>query len=107
MFRPREAEALAVREALSWIKNLQLSKIIVEIDCLNVYSALVSHDTSPNGFGLIIVDCQALALLVGEVRFSFVRRSANVVAHNMAKVGVLCQILECGGLFHLHGFVRC
>lgn len=86
LFRPREAEALAIREALSWIKNLQLSKVIVETDCLNVYSALVSQDYSPNGFGLIIADCQALAKLVGEVRFSFVRRSANVTAHNMARV---------------------
>ena len=64
-----------------------MSKVIVEIDCLNVYSALVSHDYSPNGFGLIIADCQALAQLVGEVRFSFVRRSANVTAHNVARVG--------------------
>ncbi|KAH9686509.1 putative reverse transcriptase/RNA-dependent DNA polymerase [Citrus sinensis] len=87
LFRPPEAEALAVREALSWIKNLQLPKVIIEIDCLSVYSALVSHDYSPNGFGLIIADCQALAQLVGEVRFSFVRRSANVTAHNVARVG--------------------
>ncbi|KAH9686559.1 Receptor-like protein 35 [Citrus sinensis] len=47
----------------------------------------VSHDYSPNGFGLIIVDRQALAQLVAEVRFSFVRRSANVTAHNVARVG--------------------
>ncbi|KAH9778582.1 reverse transcriptase domain-containing protein [Citrus sinensis] len=87
LFRPREAEALAVREALSWIKNLQLSKIIVEIDCLNVYSALTNPTTSPNGFGLIIADCQIVAQLIGEVRFSFVRRSANVATHNVARVG--------------------
>ena len=52
LFRPREAEALVVREALSWIKNLQLSKIIVEIDCLNVYFALTNPTTSPNYCGL-------------------------------------------------------
>lgn len=86
LFRPREAEALAVCEALSWIKNLQLSKIIVEIDCLNVYSALTNPTTSPNGFGLIITDCQTVAQLIGEVRFSFVRRSTNVTAHNVARV---------------------
>lgn len=48
---------------------------------------LVSHDHSPNGFGLIIANCQALAKLVGKVRFSFVRRFANVTAHNVARVG--------------------
>ena len=54
---------------------------------LNVYSALITQATNPNGFGLIIADCRALAQLVGEVRFSFVRRSAKVAAHNMARVG--------------------
>ena len=80
-------EALAVRETLSWIKHLQLSKIIIEIDCLNVYSTLITQSTSPNGFGLIIMDCRAIAQLIGEVRFSFVRRSANIAAHNVARVG--------------------
>ncbi|KAH9768702.1 reverse transcriptase domain-containing protein [Citrus sinensis] len=107
LFHLREAEALDVCEALSWIKNLQLSKIIVEIDCLNVYSALITPNTSPNDFGLIIADCQTVAQLIGEVRFFFVRRSANFAAHNVVRVGVLCQILESGGLFHLHGYVRC
>ena len=86
-FHPREAEALAVREALSWIKHLKLSKIIIEIDCLTVYSALISQSASSNGFDLIIADCRAIAQLIGEVRFSFVRRSANAAAHSVARVG--------------------
>ena len=65
---------MAVREALSWIKHLQLSKIIIEIDCLNVYSSLITQSASPNGFGLIIADCRAIAQLIGEVKFSFVCR---------------------------------
>jgi len=52
-----------------------------------VYSALITQTPSPNGFGLIIEDCQELAKLVGEVRFSFVRRSAKVAAHIIARVG--------------------
>ena len=84
---PREAEALAVHEALNWTKSLQISKIIIEINCLNVYSALISQSISPNGFGLIIEDCRALAQLIGEVSFSFIRRSANVAAHKVAMVG--------------------
>ena len=85
-FHPHEAKALAVREALSWIKHLQLSKIIIEIDCLNVYSALISQSASPNGFGLIIADCRVIAQLIGKVRFSFVRRSVNAAAHSVARV---------------------
>ncbi|KAH9730036.1 reverse transcriptase domain-containing protein [Citrus sinensis] len=86
-FHPREAEALAVREAFSWIKLMQLSKIIIETDCLNVYSALLSPSASSNGFGLLIADCRAIAQVIGEVRFSFVRRSANAAAHNVVRVG--------------------
>ncbi|XP_024038311.1 uncharacterized protein LOC112097351 [Citrus clementina] len=64
---PREAEPLAFHEALNWMKSLQISKIIIEIDCLNVYAALINQSISPNGFGLIIEDCRALAQLIGEV----------------------------------------
>ena len=48
---------------------------------------LITQTPSPNGFGLIIEDWQDLAKLVGEVRLSFVRRSANVAAHTIARVG--------------------
>lgn len=42
---------------------------------------------SSNGFGLFIEDGQDLTKLVGEVRFSFVRQSANVAAHTVVRVG--------------------
>ena len=77
---------MTVHEALSWMKNLKISKVILEIDCLNVYSPLITQTPNPNGFGLIIEDCQELVKLVGEVRFSFVRRSANVAAHTIIRV---------------------
>ncbi|KAH9729134.1 hypothetical protein KPL70_009263 [Citrus sinensis] len=64
-FEAREAEALGVREVLSWLKNTQFFPIIIETDCLQV----------------------ALAHSLKEVTFSFVRRSANTAAHVVAKVG--------------------
>ena len=73
-----------MREVLSWIKSLQLSCIVVETDCLQVFKALTHNFSSPNGFGLIIEECRALAHSLGEVQFLFVRRSANTVAHNIA-----------------------
>ena len=33
-FGAREAEALGVREALSWLKNLHLPRVIIEMDYL-------------------------------------------------------------------------
>lgn len=76
-----------MREVLSWIKSLQLSCIVVVMDCLQVFKALTYNFSSPNGFRLIIEECRALAHSLGEVQFSFVRRSANTAAHNVARVG--------------------
>ncbi|KAH9672067.1 reverse transcriptase domain-containing protein [Citrus sinensis] len=84
-FGAREAEALGIREALSWMKELQFPCVIIEMDCLQVFRALVEEFSSPNGFGLIIEDCRALVKFIGEVQFSFVRRSANCAAHSVAR----------------------
>ena len=53
-FGAREAEALGIREALSWLKGLQFPCVIVEIDCLQVFQVLAEEFSRPNGFGLII-----------------------------------------------------
>ena len=76
-FDARDAEALRVREVLSWIKCHQLSCIIVEVDCFQVFKALTENYSCPNGYGLILDDCRDLAHFIEDVRFSFVRRSAN------------------------------
>ncbi|KAH9684396.1 reverse transcriptase domain-containing protein [Citrus sinensis] len=84
-FGAREAEALSIREALSWMKELHFPCVIIEMDCLQVFRALVEEFSSPNGFGLIIEDCRALVKFIGEVQFSFVCRSANCAAHSVAR----------------------
>ena len=86
-FGARKAEALGVREVLSWLKGLPFLPIIVEMDSLQVFNALFVDSFSPNGFGLIIGDCRVSAQSLGEVTFSFVRRSANSTAHFDARVG--------------------
>ncbi|KAL9418350.1 hypothetical protein AB3S75_041205 [Citrus x aurantiifolia] len=84
MFGAREAKALSIRETLSWLKELQLP-CIVEMDCLQVFQALTESFSGPNGFGLIIEECRELAICIGEVKFSFVHRSANFAAHTVAR----------------------
>ena len=84
-FGVREAEALGIREALSWIKEIQFPCVIIEMDCLQVFQALVEESAGLNVFGLIIEDCRTLVKSIGEVQFSFVRRSANFAAHSVAR----------------------
>ena len=86
-FGAREAEAISVREVLSWLKGLPFLPVIVEMDSLQVFNALFVDSFSPNGFSLIIGDCRALAQSLGDVTFSFIRRSANSAAHSVVRVG--------------------
>ena len=57
----REAEAIGVREVISWLRGLPFLPIIVEMDSLQFFNTLFVDSFSPNGFGLIIGDCRALA----------------------------------------------
>lgn len=88
-FNAREAEALVVRKILIWLKDMQFPHVIIEMDCLQVYNTLVDKLSSPNGFGLIIDDCRALVMFVGEVIFSFIRRPLPMLLHGWE---ILCQI---------------
>lgn len=86
-FDPREAEALGVKEALSWLKKFPFKYVVLEMNSLLIFNALHDKFDYPNGFGYIITDCRALTQSLGEVTFSFVCRSANSAAHTVARVG--------------------
>nr|GMD87065.1 uncharacterized protein LOC109159918 [Ipomoea batatas] len=77
---PREAEALAVREALSWLKNNHLDNIIVETDVVVLVRNL--HKPSLSPFGLLMDDITVLLPAFQNVKLCHVRRDANVVARN-------------------------
>ncbi|XP_073121701.1 uncharacterized protein [Henckelia pumila] len=84
-FNPTVAEALGVREALSWIKELHLPKVIVESDAQLVINALQRKDLDVSSLGLLVEDCRFLASELHTCSFSFVRRSANRTAHSIAR----------------------
>lgn len=52
---PKEAEALAIREALSWIKANQMEYVQAESDALSVIQSL-KHVKPVSSFGLILLD---------------------------------------------------
>ena len=82
-----EAEALGIREALSWIKVHGWSKVGVEIDSQLVFNALTNSLIAANSFGILIDDCKALASFLLELDFSFVRKLVNSSTHYLARVG--------------------
>ena len=84
---PELAEAIGVREALSWIKSKNWPHVIIETDCLVVVQAIRSSYVSLSYFGIVIDECkQHLSDLRGRrVILNFVKRSVNAVAHFLAR----------------------
>ena len=80
-----EAEALACRKAMEFAIAAGFSELIVEEDNAMVMSAVSS--TSPNWsrLGVIYDDIGCLAAGLRYVAFSCIRRSANSVAHSLAR----------------------
>ncbi|XP_073119607.1 uncharacterized protein [Henckelia pumila] len=79
------AEAMSIREALSWLKELNISNVIVESDALLVVNAFHSSAIDVSGVGLLMEDCRFLASELLSCSLSFVYRSANQAAHRLAR----------------------
>ncbi|VFQ71524.1 unnamed protein product, partial [Cuscuta campestris] len=94
LWRPEEgmvvkevgAEAIAVKEALSWIKSKGWKQVLVETDCKEVVDSLNSTIMDWSYFNSIIEDCKRLQMLcAGDLNFCFTPRSGNEAAHLLAR----------------------
>ncbi|XP_050238008.1 uncharacterized protein LOC126687490 [Mercurialis annua] len=79
-FSPRTAEAIGIREVLSWLKGW--SKLIVESDAMDVVLGIRNPDREDSD--VVVCDCADMAKQFHNLKFCFVRRSANRAAHVMA-----------------------
>ncbi|XP_031120806.1 uncharacterized protein LOC116024043 [Ipomoea triloba] len=82
---PLLAEALAVKEALSWIKDSDYSSVIIETDCLNFVLAFHSRSVDFSYVGCLVKHSRSLASDIGNVSVRHVKRLANQVAHVLAR----------------------
>ncbi|CAI9787317.1 unnamed protein product [Fraxinus pennsylvanica] len=82
---PLIAETLGVREALSWIKSNFSGVQTIEMDALLVYSALQNDGVDNSYLGILIEECRLIAREMSNLKFNWVRKSANKVAHTLAK----------------------
>ena len=80
----KEAEALALREALLWALSLKLVDVEFETDSLLVVNSLSSHFLDRSEYGFLIADCVCLRGK-GNYSIRFVKRQANKCAHVLAK----------------------
>ncbi|XP_074347322.1 uncharacterized protein LOC141686169 [Apium graveolens] len=79
-------EALAIKEVLSWIKSEDRNNVVVESDCLTAIQAIRSKATLTSPFGQVIQSCRDILLGLNTVCLFFVKRSANKVAHELARL---------------------
>ncbi|KAM6553695.1 hypothetical protein CsatB_014457 [Cannabis sativa] len=89
MVEPILAEAISVKEALTWIKLKQWHHVTVESDCLGVVQALRSSICMISLFGQVIQSCKNLLADLSTVEVIFVKRSPNSVAHSFARASKL------------------
>ncbi|KAL8098853.1 hypothetical protein AgCh_031539 [Apium graveolens] len=82
---PVLAEAMAVKEALSWIDARQWSGVTLESDCLVVVQAIRSKTPMRSRFGVVVTECRDFMHRLNNIELLFVKRSANMVAHTLAR----------------------
>ena len=70
---PAIAEAMGCRDALSWLKNQNYSRVILELDAQQVVHALNGSNIDLSYFGVLIGDCKSIAKDLDEFSFSFVK----------------------------------
>lgn len=76
---PAVAEAIGIREALSWIKLKPWGNIVLESDCLVAIQAIRSPLNILSYFGGIVQECRALLSSLKHISLVFITRSANKV----------------------------
>ncbi|XP_074374476.1 uncharacterized protein LOC141714880 [Apium graveolens] len=86
IMNPTLAEAIAVKEALSWAKELPGANFVIESDCLVVVQLIRSATPMRSRIGQIIEECRRSLQELNNVKLYFVKRSANMSAHELAHV---------------------
>ncbi|KAJ8756330.1 hypothetical protein K2173_025142 [Erythroxylum novogranatense] len=92
-FTPKVAEAMALKEALSWLQDKGWEQVVCESDCLEVIQAVINRDWQDlTSFGAIIDDIRRLqAQSRQQIHFNVVKRSGNCVAHSLDQATRLCS----------------
>ena len=91
---PELAEAMAIREVLSWVKSKQQMDMVVKTDCLQIVHVFCNSHSSFSYLGRVVEECRVLlaGLKHQNVVLRFVKRSVNRVAHYLVRYS--CSIVD-------------
>ena len=82
---PELAQLIGIQDAPSWIKRKNWQNVVLETDSLLCVQALRSQAQFPSYFGSLIMECIAIRKELHNIFLVFVKRSANQVAHELAR----------------------
>ncbi|XP_057770854.1 uncharacterized protein LOC130990645 [Salvia miltiorrhiza] len=83
--RVDEGELIGIKEALSWLKFLGLSRGWVESDCKRACEALCSSERNISEMGTLAAFCRKELASMPDIQVNHVRREHNGIAHFLAK----------------------
>ncbi|KAL8154952.1 hypothetical protein AgCh_000354 [Apium graveolens] len=86
VMQPSLVEAIAIKEALSWAKNWSDTAVTIESDCLVVVQLIRSATPMRSRLGQVVMECRELIYELNNVKLYFIKRSANMSAHELAHV---------------------
>lgn len=81
-----EAEMVGIAEALSWLKQLPVSDVVIESDSELCVNAINGDNTNLLELGNLVQQCKSEVCSRGGVLVDFIRKQANRVAHMIAKI---------------------
>ncbi|XP_019184028.1 PREDICTED: uncharacterized protein LOC109178932 [Ipomoea nil] len=90
---PYMAETLAIKEALTCLKQRHMSHIILETDCLNFCTNYNSESVDLSYVGLLLKHGKVLARDIVDVVVCHVQRSANHMVHALMRATVSSSVL--------------
>ena len=79
------AEALAARKVVVFAKELSLSDVIIEGDCLRVAQAPAASGRCNTLFGQVIEETRQIRASLQQCQFLHVRREGNRLAHALVR----------------------
>lgn len=82
--KPDEAEVMGVKEALKWLKENHIDGVQIETDCMKITNN-IKHQALSTYFDLLLNDVKEIAKSFSRLSFLFAKRSANKVAHLLAR----------------------
>ncbi|XP_074374166.1 uncharacterized protein LOC141714552 [Apium graveolens] len=89
LMNPMLAETMAIKEVLTREKQIEWREVIIESDCLVVIQMIRSVAPMRSRLGMVVEDGREIVRQSNNNKLVFVKRSANIPAHELAHVSYM------------------